>query len=169
MGIARFSKVDSGQFCQDFIKLFPSHTTDEALAAYAALQLPRRATQGSAGYDFFSPLSFELEPGEGITIPTGIRAQMHPGWVLALFPRSGLGFQYRLQLDNSVGIVDQDYYYSDNQGHIFIKLTNDGRRGRTLTLEAGKGFAQGIFLPFGLVEEDEAGGLRNGGFGSSGA
>ena len=109
-----------------------------------------------------------LRPGETAKIPTGIRARIADGWFLAIFPRSGLGFKYRLQLNNTVGVVDSDYYRSDNEGHIFVKITNDSKEGKILELPAGSGFAQGIFLPFGITEDDEAEGVRNGGFGSTG-
>ena len=93
---------------------------------------------------------------------------MEEDWVLSLYPRSGLGFKYRLQLNNTVGIIDSDYYYSDNEGHIFAKLTNDSNEGKALSLNAGDGFMQGIFLPYGITEDDAADGTRNGGFGSTG-
>ena len=131
------------------------------------MKLPKRATKGSAGYDFYSPLDFELRPGETIKIPTGIRAKMNSDYVLMIFPRSGLGFKYRLQLDNTTGIVDSDYYYSDNEGHIFLKLTNDSNEDKLLEVRAGQGIAQGIFLPFGITEDDDCNGIRNGGMGST--
>ena len=93
--------------------------------------------------------------------------RINEGWALLIYPRSSLGFKYRLQLDNSVGIIDSDYYYSDNEGHIFIKLTNDSRDGKELCVKAGEAFAQGIFMPYGLCEDDAADGVRNGGFGST--
>ncbi len=52
-------------------------------------------------------------------LPTGIRVRMQNGWVLQCFPRSGLGFKFRLQLNNTVGIIDSDYYGSDNEGISF--------------------------------------------------
>ena len=75
-------------------------------------------------------------PGESIKVPTGIRAEMEEGWVLKCYPRSGLGFKFRLQLNNTVGIIDSDYFYSDNEGHIFAKLTNDSKEGKTVSLKA---------------------------------
>lgn len=84
-----------------------------------------------------------------------------------IFPRSGLGFKYRLQLNNTVGIIDEDYFYSDNEGHIFIKITNDSNEGKMLQIKAGESFAQGIFVPFGITMGDECNGVRNGGFGST--
>ena len=93
---------------------------------------------------------------------------MAEGWVLQIYPRSGLGFKFRLQLNNTVGIIDSDYYYSDNEGHILIKVTNTNTEEKTLSLKAGDGFAQGIFLPFGITEDDNVSTVRNGGFGSTG-
>ena len=134
---------------------------------FSGLKLPRRATKGSAGYDFFAPFDLTLAPGETVKIPTGIRVRMRPDYVLMLFPRSGLGFKYRLQLNNTVGIIDSDYYDSDNEGHIFAKLTNDSKDGKTLSVKTGEGFMQGIFLQYGLTEDDDVSMIRNGGFGST--
>ena len=127
--------------------------------------MPRRATKGSAGYDFFAPETFSLAPSETIKIATGVRAKINDGWVLMIFPRSGLGFKYRLTLDNTVGIIDADYFNAENEGHIFIKMTNCGDK--PLTVEKGKAFAQGVFLPFGITADDDCGGERTGGFGST--
>ena len=119
------------------------------------------------GYDFFAPVEVTLEPGETVKIPTGIRVEMEQDWVLKCYPRSGLGFKYRLQLNNTVGIIDSDYFYSDNEGHIFAKLTNDTNEGKTLVIPAGTGFMQGIFVEYGITVDDAAEGVRNGGFGST--
>ena len=160
-GVAQFMRVSPEQFLEAWEDAFPG----AGLPEYPAL--PRRATSGSAGYDFYSPLDFHLEPGETIRIPTGVRARIAEGWVLMLFPRSGLGFKYRLQLNNTVGIVDADYFGAKNEGHIFVKLTNAGDT--PLSVRAGEAFAQGVFLPFGLTTDDDASGERTGGFGSTGA
>ena len=134
---------------------------------YDGIRLPRRATAGSAGYDFFAPADITLAPGETIKIPTGVRVWMEPEWVLKCYPRSGLGFKYRLQLNNTVGIIDSDYYYSDNEGHIFAKITNDSNEGKTVELKAGEGFMQGIFVEYGITLDDDVTEIRNGGFGST--
>ncbi len=157
--IAKFEKVSPAQFAEAF--------GAGAEAAYAELRLPERATAGSAGYDIYAPMDFELKPGETVKIPTGIRAVMEDGWVLMIFPRSGLGFKYRLQLNNTVGVIDSDYCLSDNEGHIFVKLTNDSNEGKTVSVKRGDAFAQGVFLPFGITIDDAAAGTRNGGFGST--
>lgn len=129
------------------------------------LTLPKRATSGSAGYDFALPFDLELGPKETVRIPSGIRAKITDGWVLMIFPRSSLGFKYRLQLDNTVGIIDADYYHADNEGHIIIKVTNHSDK--TLSLKKGDRFVQGIFLPFGITEDDDTSARRTGGFGST--
>lgn len=164
--IARFEKVSKARFVADWVDTFGGEK-NEAERVYEEIKLPKRATKGSAGYDFYSPLAFTLHPGETIKIPTGIRTFMRDDYVLAVFPRSGLGFKYRLQLNNTVGIIDSDYYYSDNEGHIFIKLTNDSNEEKILELASGNGFAQGIFLSFGITEDDDVTEVRNGGFGST--
>lgn len=158
--VGRFEKVSAAEF-------FSRVPAEIAESAYSAIRLPERATSGSAGYDFYAPFAFQAEPGEEIKIPTGIRAHIEPGWVLTLYPRSGLGFKFRLMLNNTVGVIDSDYYYSDNEGHIHIKLFNGGSR--RLEIAAGEAFAQGIFLPFGITEDDSATAKRNGGFGSTSA
>ena len=134
---------------------------------YDELKLPRRATAGSAGYDFYSPLDFTLEPGQSIKIPTGIRARIDEGWVLMIFPRSGQGFKYRVQLYNTAGVIDSDYFGAANEGHCFVKLINANHEGKTLQVKKGEAFAQGIFLPFGITTDDEADAVRTGGFGST--
>lgn len=169
MKVAKFERVSMEQFTKDARKCFPLPDIDNCLSdAWQTIQMPQRATAGSAGYDFTLPFDIMLAPGETALIPTGLRVKIDDGWMLAIFPRSGLGFKYRLQLDNTVGIIDSDYYEADNEGHIMAKITNDSRDGKTLTLNAGERFAQGVFLMHGLTVDDEASASRNGGFGSTG-
>ena len=135
---------------------------------YEDIKLPQRATIDSAGYDFYSPCSFSLEVGETIKIPTGIRVRIDtPQTFLMIVPRSSLGFKYRLQLDNTVGVIDSGYFYSDNEGHIFAKLTNSSNENRKLEINKGDAFMQGIFVRFGITEDDNATAIRNGGIGST--
>lgn len=165
--IARFYKVSKESFAKELRDAIHGYNEEEIQTIYEEIRLPQRATKGSAGYDFFSPVAFNLRPGETIKIPTGIRVQMQEGWVLSLYPRSGLGFKYRLQLNNTVGIIDSDYFYSDNEGHIMARVTNDTNEDKMLRVERGDGFMQGIFTEFGITEDDAADGIRNGGFGST--
>lgn len=165
--IAKFEKVSIEQFREGWTDAFGEGDETELREIYEAVRLPKRATAGSAGYDFFAPARISLAPGETVKIPTGIRVWMEPEWVLKCYPRSGLGFKFRLQLNNTVGIIDSDYYYSDNEGHIFAKITNDSNEGKTLEVKAGDGFMQGIFVEYGITLDDDVTEVRNGGFGST--
>lgn len=160
--VAKFYKVSKEQFEEDCLEEFGFFED----CIYYGITIPKRATSGSAGYDFVSPINFKLKPGETIKIPTGIRCEMREGWVLKIYPRSGLGFKYKFRPNNLVGIIDMDYFYSDNEGHILMKMSNEGDK--ILSVNAGEAFCQGIFLPFGITEDDECTGVRNGGFGSTG-
>ena len=186
MRIAEFSKISKEQFIKDFeplvqalIKADPNVPCDEFYdkdeerayidAAYDAVTIPSRATTQSAGYDISSPVGFVLRAGETIKIPTGLRCSIEDGWVLMIYPRSSLGFKYRLQLDNTTGIVDSDYYHADNEGHIFLKITNDSRSSKNLTVSVGDRLAQGVFLPYGITHSDYVTASRKGGLGSTGS
>lgn len=163
----KFEKISKEQFKKDFV--------DFVGIKYEDLKLPKRATIGSAGYDFYSPIGLILPPSSTIKIPTGIRILLPKDKFLLITPRSGLGFKYRLQLDNTVGIIDSDYSNSDNEGHIWIKITNnsalptlfDSRIGKTLSVNKGDAIAQGIILKFEITDDDNVDGIRNGGFGST--
>lgn len=172
--IARFEKVSYAEFEKAWMDTFPDIvfyledcTALSIKAIYDAISLPLRATSGSAGYDFFAPATFHIEPGKNIKIPTGIRAWMEEDYVLQIYPRSSLGFKYRLQADNTVGIIDSDYYHSDNEGHIFVKLTNHSIKNETVTLPMGAGFIQGLFIQYGITIDDDVSTIRNGGIGST--
>ncbi len=165
--IAKFYKVSFEQFKEGYVDSFGEAEDDVIREIYDRIQLPRRATSGSAGYDFFTPVPLTIRPGETVKIPTGVRVEMEENWALMCYPRSGLGFKYRMQLNNTVGIIDSDYFYSDNEGHIFSKVTNDSKEGRTVELKAGAAFMQGVFVEYGITTDDEVTEVRNGGFGST--
>ena len=140
--VAKFEKVSPEQFSKAWTDTFGPCAEDKIRKIYDSIRLPERATAGSAGYDFFAPEDICLDPGETAKIPTGIRVWMEPEWVLKCYPRSGLGFRYRLQLNNTVGIIDSDYYYSDNEGHIFSRITNDSKEGKTVKAMLVEGIAE---------------------------
>ena len=165
--IAKFEKVSFEQFKEGYLDAVGQDGDEKIQEVYEVLKLPKRATKGSAGYDFYAPVDIILKPGETVKVPTGIRVRMEENWVLQCYPRSGLGFKFRLQLNNTVGIIDSDYYYSDNEGHIFAKITNDTNEGKTVEIAAGTGFMQGIFMEYGITEDDDVEDIRNGGFGST--
>ena len=156
MTIAKFLHVSEGQYAA---------ALPDALEI-SAIPLPTRATAGSAGYDFICPADITLQPGEAVTIPTGIRCEMQPGWVLMIFPRSGLGFKHQVRLANTVGVIDSDYFHAANEGHIMVRIVIGGDH--AVSIAKGERFCQGVFLPHGLAEEDEVLADREGGFGSTG-
>ena len=165
--IAQFHKVSFEQFKESWMIVFQELQKKKSKKSMNQIKLPKRATRGSARIRLFSPVDFELKPGETIKIPTGIRVFIESDWVLNIFPRSGLGFKFRLQMNNTVGIIDSDYFYSDNEGHIFVKLTNDTNEGKTVSVAQGTGMVQGIFMQYGVTIDDDATEVRNGGFGST--
>lgn len=133
------------------------------------ITLPKRSTSLSAGYDCFSTIDFTLNPGETIKIPTGLKSYMLPGEVLKAYPRSGHGFKYFLRIANTVGIIDADYYNNEgNEGHIWIKLRNEGSE--IFSVKVGDAICQFIFEQFLLIDGDsfDNGDVRVGGFGSTG-
>ena len=169
--VAQFKKVSFEQFLSDFIDTFdgfeyskPSNI-DLLKQIWNIIKLPKRSTANSAGYDFITPIDFELNPGEEIKIPTGIRCKIDSDWVLTIHPRSSLGFKYQIGLANTTGIIDSDYYNSDNEGHIMVKLINRGNK--KFSANKGDKIVQGIFLPYGITVDDNSEGVRNGGFGST--
>jgi dUTP pyrophosphatase len=163
--IAQFQKVTLKQYLQDSREYFQCCTDSEIKDIYNDIKRPKRATSGSAGYDFYIPDDVIIEPGDTIKVPTGIRVKIQDGWVLQVYPRSSLGFKYKLQLDNTVGIIDSDYYYAKNEGHIFVKATNNSNK--AFVLYKGDAFMQGIFMQYGITVEDNVTDIRSGGIGST--
>lgn len=162
--IAKFEKVSEAQYLKDW-KQYRRNDEQAAQNTYKNILLPQRATKGSAGYDFYAPCDISIWPKASVCIPTGIRVRIDEGWMMAVFPRSGLGFRYRICLANTVGIIDSDYYEANNEGHIMLKLVNGSEK--HVDLRAGSAIAQGIFLPIGFAVEDEVEETRQGGLGST--
>ena len=165
--IAQFFKVSFDQFFIDFSNLYPSVKEKEIREIYNKIMLPKRATQGSAGYDFYTPVMITLKPHESIQIPTGIRVKIEPGWLLQIYTKSSHGIKYRLQLDNTVGIIDSDYFFAKNEGHILVSISNNSNEQKTLKIFPNKAFCQGIFMEYGITIDDETNEKRIGGFGST--
>lgn len=168
--IATFEKVSFKEFAKAWRKLNAgSEVAENGLRSmYDNIKLPRRATSGSAGYDFFTYADVIIGSDTELTIPTGIKCRINDGWSLQMYPRSGLGFKYGLSLANTVGIIDSDYYGNkNNEGHIFVKLLNGSIISDNVTIAKGEAYCQGIFLPYGLAVGDEVSEERTGGFGST--
>lgn len=171
--IAKFEKISEVQLYKDaelfFAGLaFPDDLTIQTEYLKGLLEdvpLPKRSTRMSAGYDIYSPIAKKVRAGEPFLIPTGLRCYFNnPEWVLLILPRSGLGFKYGMRLVNTCGVIDADYVEAENEGHILLKFVAD----KSFTIKRGDRIAQGIFLKYGITVDDEPGGERTGGFGSTG-
>ena len=133
---------------------------------YNDIRLPERSTKYSAGYDFYSIIDFTLNPGERKVIPTGIKCMMNDNEYLAIYIRSSLGLKYNVRMCNQVGIIDKDYYGNiENDGHMMVALQNEGDK--VLEIKKGDRFAQCIFTPYYITDDDMADGDRLGGIGST--
>lgn len=171
--VAKFEKVSFEQFSKDWMEKDPTHkykwTESELRYIYDNIQLPKRSTAGSAGYDFRAPADFTVTNGNAAVIPTGIRCRIENDWFLDINPRSGQGFKMGIRLANTRGIIDSDYYGADNEGHIMIKITNESNiaNGSDFSVKEGDAFAQGIFTMYGITEDDDATAVRTGGMGST--
>lgn len=171
--VAKFEKVSFKQFKHDWLDKNPTSKTEwtdeELMDIYNNIRLPKRGTVGSAGYDFFAPMDINLKFGEAVVIPTGLRCKIDNSWLLDINPRSGHGFKFGVRIANTRGIIDSDYYGADNEGHIMVKLVNDceaiNKEHKVFEVERSKGFCQGIFTLYGLVEDDECEEKRTNGFG----
>lgn len=167
--MVKFEKISYEQFLKDYTAVYGTEIPEDCIKEmYNNLKLPKRATTGSAGYDFFSPFEFLLEePNAEIIIPTGIRAIMDNDKVLMIYPRSGLGTKHYMRLSNSTGVIDSDYAGAENEGHIYIKYRLENHNPDNVRIAAGEAIAQGVFVYFIKTDDDDANGVRIGGFGST--
>jgi len=174
--VGTFWRVSLPEYTKEMKLQFGEQFSDEQIKdIYDSIKLPKRATAGSAGYDFYAPFYFFVPSWGDITIPTGIKVQIQTGWFLSFYPRSGSGMKHYLRLANSIGVVDSDFYDNpSNEGHIMVKVRKEsGPRDtntptRDVEFKAGDAFCQAIFIPFGITTDDDADGVRVGGIGSTG-
>ena len=174
----KFEKISLEQFKKDMKANYPNLTDIEIEDKYNRIQLPKRASKGSAGYDIYSTMDFKFFGNRGVVpsifgvneptlIPTGIKAVMPGNMFLNIVPRSGLGFKSGISLANTIGIIDSDYYNNEkNEGHIMIKFVPGFGN---LDVKEGDRIAQGIFTKYYTTDDDEAQDDRKGGFGSTGS
>lgn len=164
--IAKFEKVPYEVFEKSVMDNYPLYKKSQIRELYDNIQLPTRATKGSAGYDIHSTVDAFIDPNAPALIPTGICVTMQPGWFLQILPRSGYGFKYGIALANTAGIIDEDFINSDTHGHIMLKMIT--HYSNIVGVNAGDKIAQGIFVQYGITTDDIADGERTGGFGSTG-
>ena len=133
------------------------------------INLPQRKTIKSAGYDLEAGEDKIIKAGQMVVIATGLKAYMQDDEYLGIHIRSSLAFKKHLNLVNSQGVIDADYYNNpDNEGHILIGLINFGKEDVQIT--KGMRIAQGIFYKFLAIDDDVVmqDSIRQGGFGSTG-
>ena len=168
----KFEKVSKEQYIKDvggFVTLDAKkdmEELEELKKELADIYLPQRKTECSAGYDFHMPCSITLFAHDTLVMPTGIKCYLEKDKVLQIYPRSGLAFKYGMHLANGVGIIDADYVYADNEGHIMIKLINPSNQ--DIEFKKGDAFAQGFISTFYKTVDDEMTAQRVGGMGSTG-
>ena len=134
---------------------------------YENYTLPKRKTKHSAGYDFELIEDITIPSNESFVIPLGVKADMNEGEFLMIVIRSSTGIKYNVRMQNQVGIIDKDYYNNvENEGHIFVKLQNQGNE--EFTLKKGSSIVQGIFMSYLKTDEEvNVQKIRTGGFGST--
>lgn len=163
----RFQKVSFDQFKADMKACDCDWSEKHLRELYDAIKLPKRATKGSAGYDFYMPFDITLLNGVSYKFPTGIRCEMDDDVVLLLMPRSSLGFKHRLALDNGTGVIDFDYFFAKNEGHIHSKMHYNNREASSLLIKQGDAYMQGIFVNYLTTSDDDTCDIRVGGLGST--
>ena len=162
----RFEKVKKEAYVEAVYNL-----EDDSIGAfeyradcYDDIKLPVRATEGSAGYDFFAPYDLHCFKDTWYTIPLGIKfITDRKDIVLLCLPRSGLGFKYKFILSNTCGVIDSDYQYAKNDGHIMVKF----KVSQDLDIKKGQAILQGLFTTYLTVDDDKVEEKRVGGFGST--
>lgn len=165
--IAKFGKVAKDVY-YDRLEECGFNLKEDDIVPWEELKYPERATKGSAGYDFFSPVSFDLRPKATIFVPTGIRCDMYPGWVLMLYPRSSAAIYSMVSLANTTFVIDSDYCMAEDGGNICLVFHNTSE-GRLWQIKKGDRIGQGVFSLFGLTVDDLCNQpVRSGGRGSTG-
>ena len=167
--VAQFEKVSWEEFQKDYINIFGAGKTIDmsvVRSIYDNIKIPQRKTKYSAGHDISIPFEIALSSGNKMMIPTGIRCRLDEDYVMLIAPRSSLGIKKGLRLNNTLAVIDSDYYMNpDNEGHIFISVVNDGRD--VIKFKAGDNIVQAMFVKYGVADEAEVTEERSGGIGST--
>lgn len=164
----RFEKVSYEAFKHDMLKYGWGEKNIQE--AYDNIKIPERKTMYSAGYDFATPCSFEIEPQQNIVIPTGVKCyfpeRKAEKYHLEMFVRSSVGIKKGVVLSNGTAIIDGDFYNSgEGEGGMLIALHNSSDMKRSFN--TGDRVVQGVFVRHSVVEGDVTTGIRRGGVGST--
>lgn len=133
------------------------------------IHLPERKTARAAAYDIEAAEDVVIPaytPGTKPTlIPTGLKAYCQDDECYLLLNRSS-GPKKGFIMANSVGLIDADYYGNEsNDGHFYFQYFNFGTE--DLIVKKGDVIGQVMFQKFLVVDNDNATGIRIGGFGST--
>lgn len=141
-----FEKISFEQFSKDV-------KNDREL--YDSIKIPKRDSNSTAGYDLYLLNDIRLEPNQILKLPTGLKSKFQKDEVLVLVVRSSMGFNWNVRLCNQVGIIDSDYYNNiDNEGHIWIKIQNEGDK--VVDFKKGEAVVQGLFFKYLTTNDDES-------------
>ena len=139
-----FEKISFEQFKKD---------VNENEKIYNKIKIPQRDSEDTAGYDIYLLNDIEIKPNEILKIPTGLKCYFEKDEVLLLVLRSSMGFKYNIRLCNQVGVIDSDYYNNkDNEGHIWIKIQNEGKE--KVNIRTGEAIVQGLFFKYLTTNSD---------------
>lgn len=140
-----FLRISFEQFKKD---------VEDNIELYDNIKIPQRETNATAGYDIYLLNDITLKSGEIMKIPTGLKCFFEKDEVLILVVRSSMGFRYNIRLCNQVGVIDSDYYNNqDNEGHIWIKVQNEGDK--EITLKKDDSIVQGMFFKYLTTKSDK--------------
>ena len=154
----KFEKISFEQFKKD---------VSDDLNLYNSIELPKRSTMKSAGYDIKSMEYGVIKSGEAKSFKTGLKVTMNDDEVLYIYSRSSQGYKYNVSLANSVGVIDSDFYNNpSNEGHFQVRLINLGNEDYIVNI--GDRIAQGVFMKYLVVDDEkEIKSERTGGLGST--
>ena len=150
---------------------------------------PRRATEGSAGYDLCAYVrsrsikcsdgqrtwtedptaresdAFDLAPGVTALVPLGFKARLPAGVEAQIRPRSGTTFKKGLAIPNAPGTIDADF---PDEWMVLVKNPTSA----SIRIDHGERIAQMVLARFEILAIEtgrvEVTTDRVGGFGSTG-